>query len=185
VYESKGKGKLYNDLNDELLFEGEFVNGKIWKGKGKEYFEDGKVKFEGEYLNGKKMKKGKLFDKAGFIEFEGEFVNGEKWNGKGREYKEVFRISDKFLYLYEGEYLNGKRNGKGKIYVFYGRENKKFEGCNNQKALSEKQVPHTKIQNAWLFSLCYFSLTSFPVICSISSSITTVAFAHFSISLSI
>ena len=29
-----GKGKLYNTYYDKLLFEGEFLNGKIWSGKG-------------------------------------------------------------------------------------------------------------------------------------------------------
>ena len=36
-----------------MEFEGEYVNGER-KGKGKEYYEDGKLKFEGKYLNGRK-----------------------------------------------------------------------------------------------------------------------------------
>ncbi len=36
-------------------------------------------------------------------------------NGKGREY-----ILDKNILIFEGEYLNGKRNGKGKEYYLNG-----------------------------------------------------------------
>ena len=39
--------------NDNILFEGEYLNKKR-NGKGKEYYEDGELKFEGEYLNGKR-----------------------------------------------------------------------------------------------------------------------------------
>ena len=38
-------------------------------GKGKEYYDDGKLKFEGEYFNGKKWN-GKEYNKDGKIEFE-------------------------------------------------------------------------------------------------------------------
>ena len=48
-----GKGKEYNE-DGELIFEGEYLNGIRWNGKGKEFFR-GKLKFEGEYLNGKKI----------------------------------------------------------------------------------------------------------------------------------
>ena len=48
-------------------------------GKGKEYYDDGKLKFEGEYLNGKRNGKGKEYDyDYGKIEFEGEYLNGER-----------------------------------------------------------------------------------------------------------
>ncbi len=50
-------GKEYDGLDDnELIFEGEYLNGKKWNGKGKEYYLDGDLsshlKFEGEYING-------------------------------------------------------------------------------------------------------------------------------------
>ena len=48
-----GKGKEYN-YDGDLIFEGEYLNGKR-NGKGKEYdYYDGKLIFEGEYLNGKR-----------------------------------------------------------------------------------------------------------------------------------
>ena len=36
-----------------ITFEGEYLNGKR-NGKGKEYYEDGKIKFEGEYFKGQR-----------------------------------------------------------------------------------------------------------------------------------
>ncbi len=53
IYENKIIGKEYYGYNNDLIFEGEYLNGERWNGKGKEYVE-GKLKFEGEYLNGKK-----------------------------------------------------------------------------------------------------------------------------------
>ena len=41
-------------------------------GKGKEYYNDGKLGFEGEYINGKRNGKGKEYHYDGKIEFEGE-----------------------------------------------------------------------------------------------------------------
>ena len=63
---------------------GEYLNGKRWDGKGKEYY-DGKLKFEGEYFNGKRWNgKVKEYNLYGELAFEGEYLNGE-WNGKGKE----------------------------------------------------------------------------------------------------
>ena len=52
IFEKNGKGKEYNNYNDTLVFEGEYLNGKK-NGKGKEYDDEGNIFFEGEYLNGK------------------------------------------------------------------------------------------------------------------------------------
>ena len=62
-----------------LIFEGEYLNGERWNGKGKEYFND-KLDFEGEYLNGKRSGKAKEY-LDGILIFEGEYLNGQKWNG--------------------------------------------------------------------------------------------------------
>ena len=51
IYEENGKGKEYDGHYDTLIFEGEYLNGER-NGKGKEYYGDGKLKFEGEYLYG-------------------------------------------------------------------------------------------------------------------------------------
>ena len=47
------KGIEYDDEGD-IIFEGEYLNGKKWKGKGTEYDETGDFTFEGEYLNGQR-----------------------------------------------------------------------------------------------------------------------------------
>ena len=40
-------------LNGEIKFEGEYLDGKRWNGKGKEY-EFCKLVFDGEYIKGEK-----------------------------------------------------------------------------------------------------------------------------------
>ena len=128
-----GKGKEYN-FEGELIFEGEYLNGKR-NGKGIEY-ENGNLIFKGEYLNGKRNGKGKEYDGKDLI-FEGEYLNGIKWNGKGcdkygnLEYdikngKGYIKEYDYNNLKFEGELLNGKRNGKGIEYRTNGKI--KFEG---------------------------------------------------------
>ena len=69
IYEEKNKGKLYDVDDDKLLYKVEFINGKK-NGKGKEYWNNGQLLYEGEYLNGKKGK-GKEFNDNGKLLFEG------------------------------------------------------------------------------------------------------------------
>ena len=87
----------------------------------------GELKYEGEYLNGKRNGNGKEYN-VGLLIFEGEFKNDKKWNGnrynpynnivyqlnngKGlvKEYYKNNKLS------FEGEYLNGEKNGKEKEY---------------------------------------------------------------------
>ena len=141
--ERNGKGKEYDWFNGKLIFEGEYLNGKEWFGKklfsngkiininiGKEY-EDDKLLFEGEYFNGKRNGKGKEYYYNGKLQFEGEYKNDLKWNGKGYDPdgKIVYELIDgngkvkeysgSFSKLiFEGDYLNGKKNGNGKEYFF-------------------------------------------------------------------
>ena len=49
-----GTGKEY-DIYDQLIYEGEFLNGKR-HGKGKEYYAN-KLVYEGEFLNGERNDK--------------------------------------------------------------------------------------------------------------------------------
>ena len=156
--ERNGLGKEY-DFNS-LIYEGEFLHGKR-HGKGKEFNDKGKVIFEGEYLYNWR-RRGKEYIERN-VEFEGEYLFDKKWNGIGydgngnviyelkngtgniREYdystgnmkfegewkdgkkegkgKEYFANGK---LKFEGEYLNGKRNGQGKEYDMKGRI--KFEG---------------------------------------------------------
>ena len=108
-----------------LKFEVEYINGKVWNGKGydrneklifeikegkgyiKEFDNDGNLKFEGKYLNGERNGKGKEYDDDGNLKFEGKYLNGDK-HGKGKEYDDDGNLK------FEGEYLKGKIwNGKG------------------------------------------------------------------------
>ena len=132
--EKNWNGTIYN--NNGFLFEIKNGNGKV-----KEYDEYDKLIFEGEYING--IKNGKEYNKDFIVlTFEGEYLNGKKWNGKINEYRKpkpfhpficgtgridydlLIRkknIKEKLkeykdILKYEGEYLNGKRNGNGKEY---------------------------------------------------------------------
>ena len=154
LIEKYGIGKEYRINSNKLLFEGKYFKGKK-NGKGKEFYDDGKIKFEGEYLNGRKLKgkgldekgniilelssdgKGKEFYDNGKIKFEGEYLNGKRWNGKGYNHKGDIEYEMKYgrgivkeyfsdgKLLFEGEYINGEKSGKGKEYWRMGLD---FEG---------------------------------------------------------
>ena len=96
-----GKGTIYYD-NKNIKFTGEFINGKIFNGRGYDYI--GKEEYEIINGNGNIIERN-LFGK---MTFDGCYQNGER-NGKGKEYQ--FE-----MLIFEGEYLNGKRNGKGCEY---------------------------------------------------------------------
>ena len=126
-FESNGYGKEYSVDNNQLVFEGEYKNGRR-NGKGKEYEKNGEIIYEGEYLNGKRNGKGK---ENGRFAFEGEFLRGKKWNGKGYEEGELIyelkngkgfvkEYNDYDGNVFEGEYENGLRNGKGTESNEYG-----------------------------------------------------------------
>ena len=65
------------------------------------------MEYEGEFLYDKKWN-GKGYDENGNIIYE--LMNG---NGKVKEYNSINSELE-----FEGEYLNGKRHGKGKEYDF-------------------------------------------------------------------
>ena len=116
IYELKeGKGKIalldfYNDDNYHEVFKGEYeYPNKI---KGWEYctHKKGNVNYHQ-------------------ILFSGEYKNNLKWNGFGYDdTKEIYEIKDgkgfikeldyDFCLKFQGEYLNGKRNGKGTEYNY-------------------------------------------------------------------
>ena len=145
-YETKIKGKEYKNKDKILIYEGEYLNGER-NGQGKEYDEEYELIFEGEYIKGKRIKgkeyydlnelsleklplyKIKIFPKDLETEyfsledllknikleiFFNHFIKNEDEKGKKDRLK------------YEGEYLNGERNGKGKEY--YSNGQLKFEG---------------------------------------------------------
>ena len=145
-----GKGKEYNE-DGKLIFKGEYLNGTKYKGIEYEYNEDnGKLIFEYEYLNGEKNGYFKEYDKyEGHLLFSGNYLNDKK-NGEGIEYRygpnksntiKIFsgiylngerKKGKEYNYegnlVYEGEYLNGKRNGKGRIYYGNNLPTLKYEG---------------------------------------------------------
>ena len=134
--ERNGKGKEYHYSNEILEFEGEYLNGKR-NGNGKEYNKDGLLEFEGEYLYGHKLRGRAYINNK--LEYEGEYLYDKKWNGKGydengnivyelkngngkvKEYDNYFKTLK-----FEGEYLNGLKNGIGKEYNKNGKT--MFEG---------------------------------------------------------
>ena len=101
-YINDKKNGYFTEKNHLYKFEGEYLNNH--KMKGKEYIWNELV-YEGEYLNGTKWH-GKGYDEKGNIEYE--LING---NGKVKEY-----FDDGDDIQFEGEYKNGIKNGKGKIY---------------------------------------------------------------------
>ena len=137
---NNGNSNLFREYDYEgsLKFEGEYINGKK-NGKGKEY--NFNLEFEGEYINNKRNGKGKEYIKKGEEEeliFEGEYINGNEWNGfffniENNNEKYEIKNGNGFIKKYnkygkieyEGEYLNGKRNGKGIEYIGRGS---RYEG---------------------------------------------------------
>ena len=89
------------------------------KGKGKEYYNNGKLKLEREYLYDQRMR-GKFYlnDK---LEYEGEFLFNKKYNGKGYDENDNIiyelknwngKVKEYDTYgklIFEGNYLNGKK----------------------------------------------------------------------------
>ena len=150
-----GKGKEFELDTNKLIYEGENLN---WKrhGKGTEYNLNNEIKFIGEFIEGKKVEgkgynnegnlvfilykngKGGEFYNNGRVRFEGEYFNDKRWNGKGynNDGNVDFEIKNgkgkgKIYYsneklFFEGEYLNGNRNGQGKEYNISG--NLVYEG---------------------------------------------------------
>ena len=83
-------------------------------------------------MNGKRNGKGKLYDDS-YGEYDKLKYEGEflngKKNGKGIEYDR---------YKYEGEFVNGKKNGKGKEYTYnsnyyYGNYGYKYNLINREQ----------------------------------------------------
>ena len=98
--ERNGKGKEYcvdyYQKQPYLKYEGEFIKAKLVKGKE---YEKGKVIFEGEYLNGEKWNgKGKEYNIYDELKFEGEYLNGKKWNGYEYEYDYYSKLKSQFKY---------------------------------------------------------------------------------------
>ena len=146
IVDDDGYGKEYSLITNNILFNGQYINGKK-NGYGKEFFENKKLKYTGVYLDNNKFR-GHLYDKNGTMmaitkgktnelyyngnsKFIGEYYKNKKWNGKGYNAlgNDEYEIKcgkgnvKEFNYfgnlIYEGEYINGERNGYGKEYDSY------------------------------------------------------------------
>ena len=118
----------------------------------KDYNSVGKLLFEGEYLDGDKNGKGKQYYYNGRLKFKGQYLNGKKWNGKINNYsilgkRSTYELIDGKGYIkennyectkiFEGGYIYGLRNGKGKEY--YSKGELIFEGeYSNDKKINGK-----------------------------------------------
>ena len=81
IAEKNGKGKEYDLYTNNMVFEGEYLNGKRI-GKGKEYHDKICLIFAGEFSNGLRKGKGKEYYYCGKLKFEGEYLNGKIWTEK-------------------------------------------------------------------------------------------------------
>ena len=76
--------------------------------------------FEGEFKNGKKWE-----GKENGQDFKGVYLNGKRWNGKAKEYQNIHIgpscVDFKDILVFEGEYINGKKKGKGQKYDYRSR----------------------------------------------------------------
>ena len=136
-YKSKTKAKEY-DLNGDVIYIGEYLNGKR-NGKGKEFQRFNDLIFEGSYVNGKRNGKGKEFYYEKKLKCKGEYKDDKLWNGiiyekdqskyttseikNGKGYIKEYDFYGRKIF--EGEYDNGERNGKGKEFQY---DNLIFEG---------------------------------------------------------
>jgi len=123
---AEGKGKYYFE-SGKLKYEGEFKNG-ILEGKCKKYYWSGELQYEGDFVNDKFEGKGKCYYTFGQLLYEGDFAKG-KFQGKGGKYYKSGKLQ------YEGDFVNDKFEGKGKYYYESGKlqyegdfVNDKFEG---------------------------------------------------------
>ena len=122
-----GEGKEYN--YGALIFEGKYLNGKK-NGIGKEFYSKGFLLFNEDDLSQKRLFPLTIneFYSINKIKYYGEYLNGKKWNGIGfdkfnniiYELKDgkgfVKEYDEHNILLFEGNFLNGERNGKGKEY---------------------------------------------------------------------
>ena len=104
IKEGNGIIKEY-DINENLIYEGEYKYGIKYNGKGKEYYNyNGIIKFEGKYENGF-YNEGIYYDIYMNEKFIGKFINGIKLEGllykyNPNNYENIF---------YYGQFNKGKK----------------------------------------------------------------------------
>ena len=114
--------KKFNSYG-KLEYKGEYFYG-LKRGKGKEYYENCELKFEGEFFNDEEFI-GIHYNIKGDIEYKLNFIDG-----KIKKYNKNDELLDEDVYIngeekelntfgqliFQGEHLNGLRNGRGKEY---------------------------------------------------------------------
>ena len=137
-----GYGEYYE--NDKVVYKGNLVDG-MKNGYGK-YYEDGALKYKGNFYDDKYDGEGKLYDSSSL--YFGEWKSGQK-NGNGKQFfnkgnfinEKEYRIFSfvpffmgnnnlnnefyGFKYCYDGNFVDDKIKGKGKLY-YKRRDNKKI-----------------------------------------------------------
>ena len=126
------------------------------------------LKFEGYYLNGERNGNGKEYNNEEYLIFNGEYKNGKKWNGNGYDnsYNIVYEINNGKGYIkeydefhgflkFEGEFYNGEKNGKGKVYDYDGNiifEGEYSNGQRNGKGKKYYNNGQLKFEGEYLYN---------------------------------
>jgi len=139
-----GKG-TYTFPSGEII-EGDYNEGDLVKGK--KTYANGNV-YEGDFVDWSPHGKGKMTLKNGNV-YEGDYVyfkdkNTSQMHGKGK----MTWANPKVCKEFEGNYVNGKKNGKGKYLLTDGRI---FEGDfdGNGSATGKMTYPNGKTeQGTW------------------------------------
>ena len=127
LQEGKGALNRFFCLKGNIILPqgGEFIKGEL-KAKVSIYDNISRTIFEGEFLDSKRN--GKRKETENKYIFEGDYLNDKKWNGIATfDNKVIYELKEgKGLVkecnsydgklLFEGNYLNGEENGKGKEY---------------------------------------------------------------------
>ena len=111
-----GEGKIFDKYN-KIIYDGHFVDDEYEGENEKHLFEDGGY-YLGQFKNGKCHGKGVIYDENNEVVYEGDFINGKE-DGFGTLYFSLEEIDNKKCY-YIGQFKNGEYNGKGDIYLVEG-----------------------------------------------------------------
>lgn len=115
-----GEGKLEDQAN-KFSYKGQFIHGKQ-HGKGMEKYVDGSS-YEGQFSNGLKHGKGEYKNSLGYS-YLGDWMFGVKQgygiemnNGDYLQLDRAFAKQTEKKYVYEGQFWNNTRHGRGKLIL--------------------------------------------------------------------
>ena len=146
-YKKNGKGRDYYE-NGKIKYEGNFLDDKYEDKEAKFYYENGDL-YIGEFKNGKPNGNGILYS----TKYAGKFLDGKYYNGK--------------LYYGNGDYYigpfkNGKKEGKGKEYYKNGKlkyngkfEDDKYEDDDGKFYYENGDVYNGQLQKGRIFGKGY------------------------------